>query len=174
MFSPLGGQENFFLNVGLAPIDFSCPKTHVLNKWYQVSQQKDPLLFNYSRGEPFGGHSPKNIFSRLLTYIGVKSCETSIARIPEAWKRFLDPDSGKESVYWSENQTFLDFYEKTVYIQGVSKVRKHLNFSIKMCLFIITKTTTIQNVLSWPVFVTSSFSVALNSLVDGGIWDTQN
>ena len=27
MFSPLGGQENFFLNVGLAPIDFSCPKT---------------------------------------------------------------------------------------------------------------------------------------------------
>ena len=34
--------------------------------------------------------------------------------IPEPWKRFLDPDSGKESVYWSENQTFSDIYEKTV------------------------------------------------------------
>ena len=42
-------------------------------------------------------------------------CEKSIARIPEAWKCFLDPDSGKwDVVYWSENQTFSDFYEKTV------------------------------------------------------------
>ena len=49
-----------------------------------------------------------------MTYIGVILCEESIARIPESWKRFLNPDSGKESVYWSENQTFSDFYEKTV------------------------------------------------------------
>ena len=33
----------------------------------------------------------------------------SIARIPEPWKRFLDPDSGKESVYWSENRKFFGF-----------------------------------------------------------------
>ena len=53
-------------------------------------------------------------FSLKIIFLGVISCEESIARIPEAWKRFLDPDSGKESVYWSENQTFSDFYEKTV------------------------------------------------------------
>ena len=27
-----------------------------------------------------------------------------IARIPESWKRFLNSDSGKKSMYWSENQ----------------------------------------------------------------------
>ena len=45
--------------------------------------------------------------------LGVILCGESIARTPEAWKRFFDPDSGK-SVYWSENQIFSDFYEKTV------------------------------------------------------------
>ena len=35
------------------------------------------------------------IFFAKTAYIGVKSCEKSIARIPEAWKCFLDPDSGK-------------------------------------------------------------------------------
>ena len=65
------------------------------------------------KGVSFGGHSSKIFFAKTA-YIGVKSCEKSIARIPEAWKRFLDPDSGKESVYWSENQTFSNFYEKTV------------------------------------------------------------
>ena len=44
----------------------------------------------------------------------VISCGESIARIPEPLKRFFDPDSGKESVYWNENQTFSDFYEKIV------------------------------------------------------------
>ena len=81
-----------------------------------------------------GSRSPKKFFCKKYIIL----CEKSTPHIPEAWKRFLDPDSGKESVYWSENQTFSDFYEKTVYIQGVSKVRKHLNFSIKICLFIIT------------------------------------
>ena len=40
--------------------------------------------------------------------------EKTLHALPKLWKRFLDPDSGKESVYWSENQIFLDFYEKTV------------------------------------------------------------
>ena len=44
-----------------------------------------------------------------MTYIGVILCEKSIARIPESWKRFLDPNSGKESVYWSENKHFWIF-----------------------------------------------------------------
>ena len=35
--------------------------------------------------------------------LGVILCKKSIARIPEPWKRFLDPDLEKESVYWSEN-----------------------------------------------------------------------
>ena len=47
-----------------------------------------------------------------MTYIGVILCEESIARIPESWKRFLDPDSGKESVYWSEN--FRIFMRKSI------------------------------------------------------------
>ena len=46
--------------------------------------------------------------------LGVILCGESIARTPEPWKCFLDPDSEKESVYWRENQTFSDFYEKTV------------------------------------------------------------
>ena len=37
------------------------------------------------------------------TFLGVILCEKSIPRIPEAWKRFLDPDSGNGWVYWSEN-----------------------------------------------------------------------
>ena len=58
----------------------------------------------------------KKIFLIFLTSdpLGVILCGESIARIPEPWKRFLDPDSGKESVYWSENQKFSDFYEKIV------------------------------------------------------------
>ncbi len=35
-------------------------------------------------------------------------------RTSEPWKRFVDPDSEKELVYWSENKKFSDFYEKTV------------------------------------------------------------
>ena len=35
-------------------------------------------------------------------------------RISKPWKCFLHPDSRKESVYWSENQTFSYFYEKIV------------------------------------------------------------
>ena len=30
-------------------------------------------------------------------------------RTPEPWKRYLDPDSGKKSVYWSENPKMFDF-----------------------------------------------------------------
>jgi len=30
-----------------------------------------------------------------MSFLGVILCEKSIARIPEAWKCFLDPDSGK-------------------------------------------------------------------------------
>ena len=37
----------------------------------------------------------RKIFFAKTAYIGLKSCEKSIARIPEAWKCFLDPDSGK-------------------------------------------------------------------------------
>ena len=48
------------------------------------------------------------------SFLGVILCGESIVRNPKLWKRFLDSDSGKESVYWSENQTFSDFYEKTV------------------------------------------------------------
>ena len=33
-----------------------------------------------------------------LKVLGVILCGESIARTPEAWKRFLDPDSGEESV----------------------------------------------------------------------------
>jgi len=170
MFSPLGGHETRDLRQSIS----RARKPMYWTSGIKCPNKRIHFYSTIQGGSHLGVILWKTFFSRFLTYIGVKSCEKSIARIPEAWKRFLDPDSGKESVYWSENQTFSDFYEKTVYIQGVSKVRKHLNFSIKMCLFIITKTTTIQNVLSWPVFVTSSFSVALNSLVDGGIWDTQN
>ena len=39
--------------------------------------------------------------------------QKNFPRISEAWKRFIDPDSEKELVYWSENQTFSDFYKKT-------------------------------------------------------------
>ena len=42
--------------------------------------------------------SPKKFFLKIFVknmFIGVILCEKSIARIPEAWKRFLDPDSGK-------------------------------------------------------------------------------
>ena len=49
-----------------------------------------------------------------MTLLPLILCEKSIARIPEPWKRFPDPDSGKVVGYWSENQTFSDFYEKTV------------------------------------------------------------
>jgi hypothetical protein len=34
-------------------------------------------------------------FSLNIIYLGVISCEESIARIPESWKRFPNPDSGK-------------------------------------------------------------------------------
>ena len=58
------------------------------------------------------------IFSEM-TLIGVILCEKSIPRIPEAWKRFLDPDSGngvgvlkrKSNIFgflW-ENRRFLGF-----------------------------------------------------------------
>ena len=43
-------------------------------------------------------------FYRVIYPWGVFLCEESIAHIPEAWKRFLDPDSGKRFVYWSENR----------------------------------------------------------------------
>ena len=44
--------------------------------------------------------------------LGVILCGESIARTPKMWKRF--PDSGKKLDFWNKNQTFLDFYEKTV------------------------------------------------------------
>jgi hypothetical protein len=53
-----------------------------------------------------------SIFRRETGCIGVFLEGESIARIPEPWKRFLDPDSGKELVYWSENQTFRIFMRK--------------------------------------------------------------
>ena len=39
----------------------------------------------------------QNLFSK--DSYKVILCEKSIERIPEPWKRFLDPDSGKESVF---------------------------------------------------------------------------
>ena len=70
----------------------------------------------FKEGVVRGPISKKIFFQIFLTSnpLGVILCGESIARIPEPWKCFLDPDSGKESVYWSENQTFSDFYEKTV------------------------------------------------------------
>ena len=62
----------------------------------------------------FVAGSRKKIYFTKKTLLGVILYEKSIARIPEPWKRFLDPDSGKKSMYWSENQMFSDFYEKTV------------------------------------------------------------
>ena len=55
--------------------------------------------------------SKKKFFLIFLTSdpLGVILCGESIAHIPEPWKRFLDPDSGKESVYWSENRKFFGF-----------------------------------------------------------------
>ena len=37
---------------------------------------------------------------------GVFPCEESIAHIPEAWKRFPDPDSRKKLGFWCENYLF--------------------------------------------------------------------
>ena len=63
-----------------------------------------------------GIFSKKKFFLIFLTSdpLGVILCGESIARIPEPWKRFLDPDSGMESVKWSEKQTISEFYEKNV------------------------------------------------------------
>ena len=61
------------------------------------------------KGAVRGPISEKKFFSNFLTSnpLGVILCGESIARIPEPWKCFLDPDSGKESVHWSENQQIL-------------------------------------------------------------------
>ncbi len=63
----------------------------------------------FKGGAVRGPISEKNFFQIFLTSnpLGVILCGESIARIPEPWKCFLDPDSGKESVHWSENQQIL-------------------------------------------------------------------
>ena len=35
------------------------------------------------------------LYDKIFEFLGVKSCEKSIARIAENWKCFPDPDSGK-------------------------------------------------------------------------------
>ena len=95
--------------------------------------KKDPITFNFLRGidcahsrivkmtliqgrwwvywsenQTFSDFYEKTVDS--LVFLGGEL----IARIFNMWKRFLDPDSGKELVYWSENQAFSDFCEKTV------------------------------------------------------------
>ena len=56
--------------------------------------------------------------------LGIILCEKSIPRIPEAWKRFLDPDSGNEvgvlkrksNIFWFlwENRRFLGFSRREI------------------------------------------------------------
>jgi hypothetical protein len=53
------------------------------------------LDWSFKGGVKRRDYSLKKNFFAKTAYIGVKSCEKSIARIPEAWKCFLDPDSGK-------------------------------------------------------------------------------
>ena len=49
-----------------------------------------------------------------MTLIPLILCGESIARTPEAWKRFLDPDSGKVVGVLKRKSNISDFYEKTV------------------------------------------------------------
>ena len=49
-----------------------------------------------------------------MTLLPLILCKESIARIPEPWKRFLDPDSGKVVGVLKRKSKFSDFYEKTV------------------------------------------------------------
>ena len=50
---------------------------------------------------------PENVFKN--DSIMLILCGESIARIPKAWKRFPDPESENQSVYWSENRKFFNF-----------------------------------------------------------------
>ena len=55
------------------------------------------LYYNYTTGcfkkKPY--FSKIRLYDKIFGFLGVKSCEKSIARIAENWKCFLDPDSGK-------------------------------------------------------------------------------
>jgi len=41
--------------------------------------------------------------ARKFIFLGVILCGESITRIPESWKCFPEPDSGKRCTYWSKN-----------------------------------------------------------------------
>jgi hypothetical protein len=51
-------------------------------------------------------------FSLKIIFLGVISCRESIARIPDPWKRFLDPYSEKESFIEAKIKHFRIFMRK--------------------------------------------------------------
>ena len=75
--------------------------------------------------QTIGTGFPEKFFENLKkNFLGVILCEKSIPRIPEAWKRFLDPDSGngvgvlkrKSNIFeflW-ENRRFLGFSRRGI------------------------------------------------------------
>ena len=76
--------------------------------------------------------TPKKIFLKIFVknmFLGVILCEKSIARIPEAWKRFLDPDSGKELAFSHKNPKMFDFRFNTPTTFPESGPRKRFHAS---------------------------------------------
>ena len=96
-----------------------------------------------------------------MTYIGVILCEKSIAHIPEAWKCFLGPDSGKVVGVLKRKSNIFGFLWENRQFLGFSRRGIDCAHSRSM------------KTLSWPWFREEIVVLKRKSNVFGFLWENR-